>query len=513
MNGTELAPRTTQGNAWIRPGVVQAARAAIPYARRRSGGEILRILAASAGRAMARLFIPSYSPAPSRARFDGLEDAGRRQLPMAPITRTEWFQQDITTALIMADNGDLSLAGQLCRALRRDGVLSGLLSARVGGLVGLAKQFRGDPDVVAWWQGDGEDEGEFDRVFSSVELTLLAGDGVLLGVAIGEIIEDDFGCKHFVRLDPEHLRYRKEEDRWYYQTAAGLTLVTPGDGRWILHMPGGYLNPWQQGLFAALARAYISKDHALNYRDSYNSKLANPARAAYSPSGSTEREREGFLENVIAWGVNTVFEMPPGWDVRIIESNGVGFQVFQDTADDADKEYSICISGQEPTTTGGQAFSNMDVHERVRGDIIKTDGVGLSKTMTTQGIRPLTLEQWGPARCRVTWDTKKPQDLTAFATSVTGMGTSLDTANKALAPEGLKLDAADYVKRFGVVVKRIDTDVDSAAAANAPPIYGYDLDAGVASKNERREQLRLPETGNPEDDIAKPLGASASEAA
>ena len=422
------------------------------------------MLASSAGRAMARLFVPNWRPAVAYARHQNRPDAARWQIPLGPQTRTEWFAADITTALHEADQGNLMIAGQLCRALRRDGTLAGLLSARSGGLVGLAKIFRGDAALVDYWEGDGEDGGEFDRVFSAVELALIVGDGILLGVGIGELVEDEHGCRHFVRLDPEHLRYRKEEDRWYYQTMAGLSPVNPGDGRWILHQPGGYLSPWQQGLFAALGRAWISKDHAISYRDSYNSKLANPARAAITPAGATQGERQGWLEDVIAWGVNTVFEMPPGWEVKLIESNGVGYEVFLQTIEAADREFSICLSGQEPTTDGGKAFGNMEVHDRVRTDIIKSDGIGLSRTITTQGLRPLSIEMFGECGVSVLWDTKKPADLEKLAKSIEAMGTSIVAANGALAAEGRKIDVLDYVKKFGVLIAKESADPDAPRA-------------------------------------------------
>src|SRR5262249_22562620 len=155
------------------------------------------------------------------------------------------------------------------------------------------------------------------------------------------------------RLDPEYLRYQWWEDRWYYQALERLLPITPGDGRWVLHTPGGRQEPWNNGIWPALARAYISKEHAFFLRENWNAKLANPARVAVAPQGSTEEQRQSWFQKVMAWGVNTVFGMMPGYDVKLLESNGRGYESFRQTIEDSNQEFMIAIAGQVVTVTGG----------------------------------------------------------------------------------------------------------------------------------------------------------------
>jgi hypothetical protein len=183
------------------------------------------------------------------------QNGGQLQ-PMAPA-RTRWLHADLEVAEHLAESGDLSLAGQLSATMQRDGVLAGVLSTRTDGLVQLPQRWRGPQDMVDALQRGGEAaRSVFNEMFPPTELAKLAADGVKLGVGVGELVPvlgRDFPV--FVRLDPQFLVYRWTENRWYFRSIAGLIPITPGDGRWILHLPGGRTSPWQGGAWRPLGRA------------------------------------------------------------------------------------------------------------------------------------------------------------------------------------------------------------------------------------------------------------------
>jgi len=420
-------------------------------------------------RILAGLFLPRFGRVSPVSRWEGHPDQARLERPLIPRSRTRWFQSHVESAVLQADSGDLSMAAQLSAALRGDATFAGLLSTRAGGLTRLPKVFRGAPEVVADLDTH-DDVGLFDRVHPAKELELLNADGIVLGVGVGEYIYQE-GCDEptFVRLEPEFLRYRWAEDAWYYLSVEGQLPVTPGDGRWVLHTPGGYLRPWRGGLWPSLGRAYVAKEHAYLYRENYSGKLANPARVAVSPSGATDAEKDGFFERVLAWGLNTVFGLPPGWDVKLIESSGQGYEVFSETIASADREFMIGIAGQIVTVDGGAGFANANIHATIRSDLIQGDAQGLAATLNVQGMRPLINRLYGSkARGTVAWDTRPPIDLTAEANAISAAAKAISEANAALEPYGLRVDASEMATRFKIPTFPLEISSDRYAQDGGP---------------------------------------------
>jgi hypothetical protein len=388
------------------------------------------------------------------------------QLQPLPTTRLRWYLADLQDAQSSADQGNLQPAAQLYRAMRRDGVLAGLLGTRSAGLVRLPKRFYGDQQIIDALRDNNGSRSVFDEMFPPAELAQLAADGFTLGVGVAELVPVE-GRKYpvMVRLDPEFLQYRWAENRWYFLSIAGALPITPGDGRWILHMPGARMSPWHFGLWPALGRSFINKEHALLHRANYSAKLANPARAAIAPAGASEDQRRGFVQRLIAWSVNTTFELPPGWDVKIIESNGKGLEVFQAEIDTTDNEYMVAISGQLVTTTGGTGFANADIHQSIRQDLIKGDGESLAYTINTQGLPQYVASNFGGPDAiserwvNVEWDTSTPKQLEAEARTLLTLAQGVSQMALSLQGTGRQLNLDELATRYGLPLST-NTDRD-----------------------------------------------------
>lgn len=387
----------------------------------------------------------------ARARFGG-------QIQLPPDTRTRWYQKDVETAEYLANSGDMSMAAQLMAYAGRDGILSGVMSTRTEGLVRLPKTFRGPDDILRDLRSsDLSSRPVFDEMFPPGELALLARDGIGLGLGVGEMRwVEARGYPVFVRLDPSYLTYRWQEDRWYYHSVIGILPITPGDGRWVLHSPGGRQSPWQAGLWRCLSRAAIRKDHAALGRDNWERKLANPARVAIAPSGSAESHRQSWFRKVMAWGMNTVFGLTPGYDVKLLESNGRGADSFAESIKAQNEEMIIAVAGQTVTTDGGVGFANADVHKSIRADLIQATAQGLAYTVNTQGIPAYVAAVFGQDRldqCPVVeWDTTPPKDLTATATALSMAGQAIISVREALADDGFDLDTRAMCSQYGIPI-------------------------------------------------------------
>jgi hypothetical protein len=403
-------------------------------------------------------------------------------------TRLRWYIADLETAQFQADDGNLLMAAQLYRAMNRDGVLAGLLGTRTGGLVRLPKRFYGDSEIAEQLQAKNGSRSVFEEMFPSSELSMLARDGIQLGVGVGELVPvADRDYPVFVRLDPENLQYRWVENRWYFRSTAGLLPVTPGDGRWILHTPGARLSPWNAALWPATGESWINKQHAKLNRSNFSMKLANPARVATTPLGAGETQKKGFFRKVAAWGINTVFDLPPGWGVSILSVGDAGrsIEVWQKEIDTSDLEFMVAIAGQLVSTTGGTGFSNEELPRRIREDLIRNDGDCLAYTLNTQGLPCFIASRFGVDAItkRATtfeWETATPKELESEARTLGLIGPAISQLVEVLSKVDRELDLDALMQRFGVPMKAANDVSDATEGLAKLSLVGEDGDVEKA---------------------------------
>jgi Protein of unknown function (DUF935) len=423
------------------------------------------------------------------------------QLALMPQTQTRWYQADVERAILLADRGELALVSQLWRSAQTSGTVKGVLSTRTAGLVRLPKKFAGqDEHLQALTAGSGGAAARqmFDDLCPAEELAAMASDDIGVGVVVGELVPvrgRDY--PRLVRHNTEHLRYQINEDRWYLNTVGGMQPITPGDGRWVLGTPGGRIAPWHAGLAFAVGKAYITGEHADAGDDNWRRKLANPARIAQAPQGATEPEHQAFWRQVMAWGYDTVFGLKPGWEVKLLESNGQGYQSFEKAIVRSERQIVIAIAGQVVTTDGGAGFSNADIHRSIRADLIQQTAGNLAYVVNTQILAPWAVGRWGDAAYNqlptVEWDVSPPKDLKALADSYSAAGAALKALNEGLEPYGERVDIEDFKQRFGV--KTILLPVTEARPVSKIDLAPTDI-AAVVTVNEARASQNLPPRGD-----------------
>jgi phage gp29-like protein len=442
---------------------------------------IIEKLASIAGRSLYQGTTPSNMSLDSSAVI-AIRRATGGQLALPPPVQTRWYREQLERAEQKTASGSIRDAAVLMKAAGKDGVLAGVLATRTDGLVRLPKKFRGPQDMVESLEmGHESVRSVFDEMCPPPELALLASDGIQLGVGVAELMPiEGRDYPQLVRLDPSYLQFVWAENRWYYSSRAGRVPIEPGDGRWVLYMPGGRNNPWEHGLWRALGSAFIRKEHASYMKDNWEAKLANPARVGEAPLGVAEEAKQGFFSMIASWGVNSTFVMTPGYSVKLLESNGRGWESFDTTIARCDKEMVVAIAGQVVTTDGGAGFQNSDIHKSIRADLIKSTSDALAYCINTQVLPQWVMSRYGEDaldQCpSVEWDVTPPKDRNSEASSMQMAAQALDQLTTAFAVHGLVPDAQQFADRFGISVEPIHretsplgidlvTDVDTAGGS------------------------------------------------
>ena len=415
---------------------------------------------------------PGYGPSIDDEIVKSIRKSLGGNIQQIPVTKLRWYLADLENAQAQADAGFLALACQLYRAMARDGTLSGLLSTRTSGLVRMPKRFYGsDERIVDDLRAKNGSRSVFDEMCPPTELAALAADGDVIGVGVAELVPVP-GREYpvLVRLDPEFLQYMWQEGRWYYISRAGRLPITPGDGHWVLHVPGGRIAPWRWGLWPALGRAFINKEHAIATRAGFIASVANPARVIETPLGANEVQRKAFFAHVLRWGPNTVLEVPAGWQAKLLELTGRAWEVFQKEIDTCDQEFMVALAGQIVTTTGGAGFQNSDVQRVIRGDLIKSSAENLAYTLNTQVLPWYAVGRYGDdaidAGTSVEWDTNLPKDREAESRTLVSVAAAIGQLVEVLGKAGRELDVDAMCTRFDIPLKAQTSP--AAAVADQP---------------------------------------------
>jgi len=438
---------------------------------------------------------PGYTPDPALVERIRKLNGGR--LAPAPMTSLRWYPADVETALRCADAGDLSMLCRLWSSSLTDGVIRGSLSTRTGGVVRLPKIFSGPSEQTAELAAGGDTiRSVFDEMFPPSELELFSSDAIGPGVAVGEFLP--VAGRYFpvfCRLPPEFLRYDRTSNAWLYRSIAGDLPITPGDGRWVF-FSAGRVDPWRNGIAASVGSAWIDKLHAKAGTHNWESKLANPALVAVSPKGAVDTARQGWFAAAASWGYNTVIEAETGYDIKVVETNGRGYESFQKTRADSEREAVVAITGQEVTTTGAAAFQSTSLFEAIASDLIQVTADSLAYCLNTQGLPLWQYLRYGESALfgppvTVKWDTTPPRDRAAMADVATKAGSALKALDEAAARHGKRVAFASFQAQIGIEFEDLPAQNNSTKLNLAPT----DL-AKAVRVDEARGSEGLPPIGD-----------------
>lgn len=377
---------------------------------------------------------------------------GKRASNLTPWMPTfqDWDLPDVSTALQLAESGNMQQIGRLADSLLGDGAIVGQLSTRFDGMLQLPREIEGPSEKYAAALRE-----DFDVLCAPSELGLIARDGGVLNIMFGELLEDEDGTLRLVRRNPEFLTYRHAENQWYVRTAhGGLEPVNPGDGRWLLAFPHGSDYPWRYGLWQALSFAYINRRQAFLNLNAWNNSLAFPIKALTTPNGANEEEAEETFDAINHFGPFPAIRLNEGWKFDLVQPSQATPTSLKDAIEASEREVVLTVSGQSGTTDPGPGFGNVGFFAKMKLDLVQVDALSLAQALNEQVIRVWAMRRfsfdgWFHSP-KVRWDTTPPKDVASEANAANTSAQAVKGWIDALATSPEKVDVVAMAKQFGI---------------------------------------------------------------
>lgn len=402
---------------------------------------------------------------------------------------TRWQPSHRDLILAECESGSMLRLAYFLDAMKSDGTVAGLMDTRTGGMLRRPTIFAGDPFLCDQLRGrepvyddaglptDPGIPGVFKKMVPLAELAAIVWDGIQAGIGIGEMVPCPCGGLPTLRhLDLHWLRYDYGRERWLYMAPGGTYVVTPGDGRWVVFTIKSAQRPWMHGTWFPLAWPFISKAGTALDRLRWQGQLADPLKVITSSKESTEPQRRALMRFI-----TDLWHRSPGKVLRydekaeLVESNGRGFEVYNDSDDRADRDIQFTLSGQIVTGNGTSGFSGGDIFDAIKNDIIQGTADAAGECITRDIIAPWARRFWGcytPPTASL--DVRSPAQRKAEAEAISAVVSAVKAADEIAAPRGQRVNLPAYLaeQKIALVLEPIDGSPAPAQRPTGPAQLG-----------------------------------------
>lgn len=211
----------------------------------------------------------------------------------------------------------------------------------------------------------------------------------------------------------------------------------------ICHMPRSKAGiPIRRGFARAAAWAFLLQSFALKDWAAFAEIYGIPMRLGRYHPGASEADKKALLQAVRMISSDAAAICPTGMEIEFVEAQGTkGETVFGGLLDYLDKQVSKLVVGQTMTADDGASMAQAKVHNEVRLDIQRADGVQLGTTLTRDLVRWAVAMNFGPqdAYPRVDLPVAEPEDVKELADGVAK-----------LVPLGLRVSQKEIRGKFGL---------------------------------------------------------------
>lgn len=383
---------------------------------------------------------------------------GIQQRPIPIATRWQPYHRDEIRE--ECEQGVMLRLGYFCDFMSGNGQIDGLCATRTDGMLRrdaifggdpwLCEQLAGRPTVRDEQTGVVVDQGRpglWRRMVPSTEFGLVLRDWMLAGVGLGEMVNDPTGLPCLRHLPIHWLRYSFGEERWLYQAPGKTYEVRPGDGRWVM-LTKSLHRPWAHGAWYPLAMPAISMAGTELDRLRWQGQLADPLRAIRASKSSNEGQRRSLLRFILdKWHRAPALVHKDDEQAYLVESNGRGFEVYNDSDDRAERRILYTLAGQTVTGEGNKGFNSLDGFDNIRLDIVQKQADAAAECAERDILAPWGHRFWGapPDAVTVGWDIRSAAQRVAEAEALRTSLEAVEIADRVFAPHGAEVDLAAYI--------------------------------------------------------------------
>lgn len=370
----------------------------------------------------------------------------------------------VQSALAELENGDFRTAALLCEATGRDDRITATMDARINGVLSLPLDFEpGIENNEKAAKVAEEVKASWATMFPEATLASLIKWGRLVGVAPGELVwaaTDTPEGKRWVPTlkiwHPQFLYWDwSKRDFMVLTQSAGSLPIGEAPGQWLLYCPKGRYLAWQAGLIRALAIIFLVRMWALRDWARHSEKFGLCIVKAIVPKGADKDVKNTYFESIAGLGSENTIKIEVGnkdeasFGAELLEPKQTATEVFQGLIQQCDSSIAILALGQNLTTeVKGGAFAAAKVHDRVRGDFLRSDAVTLSTTLREQVLKPYAAFNFGDPELapRPKWKTDPPEDAKDTSQAALNASQALTSMQTAKAP----VNERQFLEKFNI---------------------------------------------------------------
>ncbi|MDZ7703634.1 MAG: DUF935 family protein [Trueperaceae bacterium] len=374
----------------------------------------------------------------------------------------------IRDAESLADGGNLTRAAELCELMMSEDRIGGVLATRANAMLGYPRVIQTEDRTVRDTPTTTALKEDVGHIFVETELGHLMRWGFLLGVGVAQLRWQMVNARLVPWLEvwhPKHLSWDSREHAWFIETVEGKQRLDAGDGRWVLFTPYGERYPWQRGVWRGLSRWWLLKHYAITDWARYSERHGAGTWVGTAPQMSTLDDRQELANDLDALGETRAISLPPGFDVKLVESFANTFETFSRQIQMANIATAVALLGQNLTTEiDGGSFAAASAHEVVRQDIAEFDEEAVATMLRRQVLAWWTRFNFSPETPAPwhRWDTTPPEDAKVQAELAKLKSEALEEFARAVSTlrrSKVDFDVYELAERFGIPLVRTAHDV------------------------------------------------------